>query len=195
MSRGSTGSMRTKGRTSASGAPAKCPSSSITPGSMTPTSSQWPWRFSKWDDIRVIAHRMKKYLTLFLGKYRVFIDRLQFLGSILPNLPKNLLKRGLDSYNHLCKKFHIFCCNSSVCLKAKGCTWTSIWRAREDGWRAARTQGNIVLVVDGHPHFPRGFRARPEGLGHLPPRHDVLVSQSHHDEYVMPFPSQLLIRY
>ena len=43
-------------------------------------------------EIRVIGQGMEKYMTLSLGKYLVFKDSLQFLGSSLATLAKNLLK-------------------------------------------------------------------------------------------------------
>ena len=48
---------------------------------------------------------MEKYLTLSLGKYLVFKDSLQFLGSSLATLAKNLLKTGLESFKHLTRQF------------------------------------------------------------------------------------------
>ena len=56
-------------------------------------------------EIRVIGQGMEKYLTLSLGKYLVFKDSLQFLGSSLATLAKNLLKTGLESFKHLSMKF------------------------------------------------------------------------------------------
>ena len=59
-------------------------------------------------DIKVIGQGMEKYLTLSLGKYLVFEDSLQFLGSSLATLAKNLEKTGLESFVQLRKKFHGF---------------------------------------------------------------------------------------
>ena len=56
-------------------------------------------------EIRVIGQGMEKYLTLSVGKYLVFKDSLQFLGSRLATLDKNLLKTGLESFKHLSRKF------------------------------------------------------------------------------------------
>ena len=56
-------------------------------------------------EIRVIGQGMEKYLTLSLGKYLVFKDSLQFLGSSLATLAKNLLKTGLESFKHLTRQF------------------------------------------------------------------------------------------
>ena len=56
-------------------------------------------------EIRVIGQGMQKYLTLSLGKYLVFKDILQFLGSILATLAKNHVKTGLESFKHLSRKF------------------------------------------------------------------------------------------
>ena len=56
-------------------------------------------------EIRVIGQGMEKYLTLSLGKYLVFKDSLQFQGSSLATLGKNLLKTGLESFKHLSRRF------------------------------------------------------------------------------------------
>ena len=56
-------------------------------------------------EIRIIGQGMEKYLTISLGKYLFFKDSLQFLGSSLATLAKNLLKTGLDSFKHLSRKF------------------------------------------------------------------------------------------
>ena len=48
---------------------------------------------------------MENYLTLSLNKYLVFKDRLQFLGSSLASLAKNLVKTGLESFKQLQRKF------------------------------------------------------------------------------------------
>ena len=46
-------------------------------------------------DIKVIRQGIEKYLTLSLGKYLVFKDSLQFLGSSLATLAKNLERQDL----------------------------------------------------------------------------------------------------
>ena len=51
---------------------------------------------------------MEKYLTLSLGKYLVFKDSLQFLGSSLATLSKNREMTGLESVGLLRKRFHGF---------------------------------------------------------------------------------------
>ena len=56
---------------------------------------------------REIGQGIEKYLTLSLGKYLVFKDRLQFLGSSLATFAKNLPMTGLDTFKHLIKKFHM----------------------------------------------------------------------------------------
>ena len=53
----------------------------------------------------MIGQGMEKYLTLSLGKYLVFKDSLQFLVSSLATIAKNLLKRGLESFKNLSRKF------------------------------------------------------------------------------------------
>ena len=61
------------------------------------------------ETIKVIGQGMEKYLTLSLGKYLVFKDSLQFLGSSLQTLGENLLKGGMDQFVNLKKQ----CPNSS----------------------------------------------------------------------------------
>ena len=56
-------------------------------------------------EIMGIGHGMEKYLTLSLGKYLVFKVSLEVVGSSLASLAKNLLKTGLESFNHLSKKY------------------------------------------------------------------------------------------
>ena len=58
--------------------------------------------------IKGIGQDMEKFLTLSLGKYLVFIDSLNFLGSSLATLAKNIEKTGLESFFRLRKKFHGF---------------------------------------------------------------------------------------
>ena len=53
------------------------------------------------EDIRVIGQGMEKYLTLSIGKYLVFKDSLQFLGTSLQTLAQNLSKGGMDKFRHL----------------------------------------------------------------------------------------------
>ena len=48
---------------------------------------------------------MEKYLTRSLGKYLVFKDSLQFLGSSLQTLVTNLAKGGVDQFLNLKKRF------------------------------------------------------------------------------------------
>ena len=55
--------------------------------------------------IWVIGQGMDKYLTVPLGKYLVFKDSLQFLGSSLATLAKKLRKTGRESFKHLSSKF------------------------------------------------------------------------------------------
>ena len=49
---------------------------------------------------------MEKYHTISLAKYLVFNDSLQFLGSIIVRLAKNLEKSGLETFLHLGMRFH-----------------------------------------------------------------------------------------
>ena len=56
-------------------------------------------------DIKVIGQGMEKYLTLSFGKYLVFKDSLQFLGSSLQTLATNLAKGGVDQFANLKKRF------------------------------------------------------------------------------------------
>ena len=56
-------------------------------------------------DIKVIGQGMEKYLTLSIGKYIVFKDSYQFLGSSLSTLADNLAKCGLDKFEHLRRQF------------------------------------------------------------------------------------------
>ena len=71
-------------------------------------------------DIKVIGQEMEKYLTLSLGKYLVFKDSLQFLGSSLATLAKNLEKTGFESFIRLRKKFHGFQASDMRLLVRKG---------------------------------------------------------------------------
>ena len=68
------------------------------------------------------GHRqgMEKYLTISLGKYLVFKDSLQFLGSSLGTLAKNIAKTGLESFVQLRKKFHGFEAQDMRLLVRKG---------------------------------------------------------------------------
>ena len=56
-------------------------------------------------DIKVIGQGMEKFLTLSLGKYSVFKDSLQFLGSSLQTLSTNLAKGVVDQFVNLKKRF------------------------------------------------------------------------------------------
>ena len=71
-------------------------------------------------DIKVIGQGMEKYLTISLGNYLVFKDSLQFLGSSLATLAKNLEKTGLESFVQLRKKFHGFEAQDMRLLVRKG---------------------------------------------------------------------------
>ena len=71
-------------------------------------------------DIKVIGQGMEKYLTISLGKYLVFKDSLQFLGSSLATLDKNQKKTGLESFVQLRKKFHGFEAQDMRLLVRKG---------------------------------------------------------------------------
>ena len=44
---------------------------------------------------------MENYLTLSIGKYLVFKDSLKFLGTSRQTLAQNLLKGGMDKFQHL----------------------------------------------------------------------------------------------
>ena len=78
-------------------------------------------------EIRVIGHGMEKYLTLSLGKYLIFKDSLQFLGSSLDTLAKNLLKTGLESFKHLSRKLIGTEAQEFRLIVRKGCTPTNTW--------------------------------------------------------------------
>ena len=52
-------------------------------------------------DIKVIGQGMEKYLTLTLGKYLVFKDSYQFLGTSLQRLAENLLAAGIEKFTNL----------------------------------------------------------------------------------------------
>ena len=81
-------------------------------------------------DIRVIGQGMEKYISLSLGKYLVFKGSLQFLGSSLATLSKNLLKTDLERFMHVPKRFRMLAAHEFRLIVRKGGTRRSIWTAR-----------------------------------------------------------------
>ena len=53
------------------------------------------------EDIAVIGQGMEKYLTLSIGKYLVFKNSLQFLGTSHSTRPQNLLMGGVEQFRQL----------------------------------------------------------------------------------------------
>ena len=56
-------------------------------------------------EIRIIAQRMEKYLTIYLSKRIEFKDCLQLLGSRLQTVANNLLTAGFHKFADLKEQF------------------------------------------------------------------------------------------
>ena len=106
----------------------------------------------------VIGQGMEKYLK----PYLVYKDSLQFLGSSLATVAKNLLKTGLESFKHLQQRFLMLEAREFRLLVGKGVPVRVLGQLREDGRTATASQAGLLLEVDGLQHLGRGRRARPE---------------------------------